>query len=83
MSEVDLKDAHRDLVTLVERAAGGETVTVTKAGKAVATIAPVTEATERSDQGPGSRPSLAEYLQTLPVDIEFERNRSPSRDVDL
>ncbi|MAU96970.1 MAG: prevent-host-death protein [Fulvimarina sp.] len=83
MSEVNVKDAQRDLVALVDRVAQGEIVTVTKEGMAVAAIVPIAEAARASNGLPSSRPSLVDYLKTLPVDIEFERNRSPSRDVDF
>lgn len=82
MSTVSLKDAKAGLSTYVDEAIKGGFVTITRHGKPVAALVPL-EAAEiaRRTLRPG-RPSFASFLKSFPGG-EFERNPSPSRDVDL
>jgi len=82
MSTVSLKDAKAGLAAYVDEAIKGEFVTITRHGKPVAALVPMeaAEIARRSLQR--GRPSFASYLKTFPGG-EFERNPSPSRDVDL
>ncbi|WP_420961715.1 type II toxin-antitoxin system Phd/YefM family antitoxin [Brucella sp. IR073] len=83
MSTVSLKDAKASLSAYIDEANRGEIVTITRDGKPVAALVPL-EAAEiaRETLNKKNRPSLLSYLKKFPGG-EFERNRSPSRDVDL
>jgi prevent-host-death family protein len=82
MSTVSLKDAKAGLSSYVDDAIGGEFVTITRHGKPVAAIVPLAAAEIARKTLAKRRPSLASYLLKFPGG-EFERNSSPSRDVDL
>lgn len=82
MSTISLKDAKAGFSELVDDALKGEFVTITRHGKPVAALVSV-EAAEIARRAMGKqRAGLAAYLRTFPGG-EFERNRSPSRDVEL
>lgn len=87
MSNVSLKDAEAGLSRIVDRAAGGEFVTVTRDGRPAAVVVSV-EAAERAGQPvAASRQSLVRYLRNFPEDIDladdaFARNPLQSRDLD-
>ena len=82
MKTVTLKDAKAGFSDLVDQAIKGEFTTITRHGKPVAAIVSV-EAAELAARGSArNRPSLLAYLQTFPGG-EFDRNTSPSRDVEL
>lgn len=82
MSIVSLKDAKTGFSSLVDDAIRGEFVTITRHGKPVAALVSV-EAAEAARKALGkSRPGLVAYLRTFPGG-DFDRNRKPSRDVDL
>ncbi len=82
MRTVSLRDAKAGLSSLVDEAIGGEFVTITRHGKPVAALIPF-EAAEIARKALGrARPGLVAYLRTFP-DGDFERNPSPSRDIDL
>jgi prevent-host-death family protein len=84
MSTVSLKDAKAGFSAFVDEAIKGEIITITRHGKPVAAIVSVeaAEAARKALRKP--KKSLVDYLMTFPnVEIEFERNASHSRDVDL
>ena len=82
MSTINLKDAKAGFSSLVDQAIKGEFVTITRHGKPVAALVSV-EAAEIARKAIGrKRSGLVAYLRTFPGG-EFERNRSPSRDVGL
>lgn len=82
MSTVSLKDAKAGFSSLVDDAIRGEFVTITRHGKPVAALVSV-EAADIARKALGKkRPGLVSYLRTLP-DADFDRNRTPSRDVEL
>lgn len=82
MQTITLKDAKAGFSSLVDDVMKGDFVTITRHGKPVAALVSieagelVRKALERKRTG------FVDYLKTMPVDI-FERNRTPSRDVDL
>jgi prevent-host-death family protein len=82
MQTINLKDAKAGFSSLIDDVMKGDFVTITRHGKPVAALVSieagelVRKALERK------RPGLVDYLRTIPVDL-FERNASPSRDVDL
>lgn len=83
MSTVSLRDAKAELSELVDEVINGGTVTITRDGKPVAAIIPINAGdTEEVKQVP--KRSFLEHLEAFPEPgMVFERNRSPSRDVDL
>jgi len=82
MPTVNLKDAKADFSGLVEEAIKGEFVTITCHGKPAAVLVSVEAAEIAREVLERKRPGLAAYLRTFPGG-EFERNHSPSRDVEL
>jgi len=82
MSTVSLKDAKAGLSSYVDEAIKGSFVTITRHGKPVAALVPLEAAEIAQRVLKPARPSFASYLKTFPGG-EFERNRSPARDVDL
>lgn len=82
MSIVSLKDAKAGLSSYVDDAIRGEFVTITRHGKPVAALVSLQAAEIAKRALKPGRPSFVSYLKTFPGG-EFERNISPSRDVDL
>ena len=82
MRTVTLKDAKTGFSTLVDQAIKGEFVTITRHGKPVAALVSVEAAEIARKAMEKKRPGLVAYLRTFPGD-GFERNRAPSRTVDL
>ncbi|MGO9462484.1 MAG: type II toxin-antitoxin system Phd/YefM family antitoxin [Rhodomicrobium sp.] len=82
MPTVTLKDAKAGFSSLVDEAIKGEFVTITRHGKPVAVLVSVEAAEIARKAIERKRSGLAAYLRTFPGG-EFERNRSPSRDVEL
>jgi prevent-host-death family protein len=78
----NLKDAKAGFSSLVDRAFKGEFVTITRHGKPVAALVPVEAAELALKVMNKNRAGLLAHLRTFPGG-EFERNRSPSRDVEL
>ena len=82
MPTVSLRDAKAGFSSLVDEAVKGEFVTITRHGKPVAALVSV-EAAEIARKAIGKqRAGLVAYLRTFPGGT-FERNRSPSRTVEL
>lgn len=82
MSTVSLKDAKAGLSSYVDDAIKGEFVTITRHGKPVAALVPLQAAEIAQRALKPRRTSFISYLKTFPGG-EFERNASPSRDVNL
>jgi prevent-host-death family protein len=82
MLTINLKDAKAGFSSLVDQAIKGEFVTITRHGKPVAALVSVEAAEIARKAMERNRPGLVAYLRTFPGG-EFERNRSPSRDVEL
>jgi prevent-host-death family protein len=82
MSTINLKDAKAGFSRLVDEAIKGEFVTITRHGKPVAALVSVEAAEIARNAIKRRRSGLVAYLRTFPGG-EFERNRSPSRDVEL
>jgi prevent-host-death family protein len=82
MRTINLKDAKAGFSHLVDEAIKGEFVTITRHGKPVAALVSV-EAADIARKAMGKkRAGLVAYLRTFPGGT-FERNRTPSRPVDL
>jgi prevent-host-death family protein len=82
MLTVSLKEAKACFSRLVDKAMTGAFVTITHHGKPVAVLVSVEAAEIARKAIERKRTSLVAYLRTFPGG-EFERNRSPSRDVEL
>ncbi len=82
MPTINLKEAKAGFSNLVDAALRGEFVTITRHGKPVAALVSVEAAEIARKAIERKRHGLIAYLRTFPGG-EFERNRSPSRDVDL
>ncbi|WP_117193243.1 type II toxin-antitoxin system Phd/YefM family antitoxin [Rhizobium terrae] len=84
MSTVSLRDAKAGLSTLVDSVMKGEFVTITRHGKPVAAIVPVEAAEAAKKVLRRPERSLVNFLRSIPVaDLEVDRNRTSSRDIDL
>ncbi len=82
MPTVSLKDAKAGFSSLVDEAIKGEFVTITRHGKPAAVLVSVEAADIARRALEKKRRGLVAYLRTFPGG-EFERNRSPSRDLEL
>ena len=82
MSVASMREVQESLPDYIEQTVRGEVVTITRQGEPVAALVPISAAKRARESLVKDRPSLGEYLLTIP-EGEFERDRSPSRDVDL
>ncbi len=80
MKTINLKEAKTTFSAIIEAAQHGEPTIVTKYGQPAAMIVPIAEGRKllRDD-----RPSFAELLLSIPHELEIERDRSPSREIEL
>lgn len=80
MRNVNLREAKASLSALIDAAEHGESTMITKHGKPAAVIIPVDLASQLLDD---KKPNFADFLMSIPTDIEFERNPSRSRDFEF
>lgn len=80
MRSIQIRDAKATFSALVEAAEKGKPTTITRHGKPAAVLVPV-EAAKRLY--PENRPSFADLLLAVPGGIEFDRDRTPVREIDL
>lgn len=81
MRTMQVRDAKARFSALVEAAERGEPTTITRHGRPAAVMVPVEVARRLY---PDDRPSFADFLMTFPGDgIEFERDQTPGRSIDL
>ncbi|URK88352.1 type II toxin-antitoxin system Phd/YefM family antitoxin [Rhizobium sp. RCAM05350] len=88
MATISLKDAKASFSHVIDKAASGEFVTITRHGRAAAVMVSVGAAEAARKALEPERPSLVHYLKTFPADLDpdddvFARNPASSRDVDL
>ncbi|MCZ3378293.1 prevent-host-death family protein [Rhizobium sp. ERR 922] len=88
MKTISLKDAKASFSRVIDQAAAGEFVTITRRGRAAAVVVSVRAAEAARKVILSGRPSLVQYLKTFPADLDptddvFSRNPAPSREVDL
>ena len=84
MTTVSLKDAKAGFSGFVDAALHGEFVTITRHGKPAAVLVSVEAAEAAKAAIRKDRPSFSAFLRTFPDgDIEFDRNASPSRDIEF
>jgi prevent-host-death family protein len=80
MKTVQIREAKAKLSALVEAASQGRPTTITRHGVPVAVLTPI-EAARRIY--PESRKSFADLLLSFPGGVEYERDQSPMRGIDL
>ncbi|MDQ0318875.1 prevent-host-death family protein [Pararhizobium capsulatum DSM 1112] len=80
---VSVRDAKAGFSNLVDEAVKGEFITITRHGKPVAAIVSIEAAEAAKKVLKKSRPNFGDYLMDFPGGIEFERNPSKMRDLDL
>ncbi len=80
MKTLPLREAKTSLSAVVAAAERGEATTITKNGRPAAVVVPVEQA---RGLYPADRPSFADFVLSIPEDIEFERDPSPLREADL
>lgn len=88
MSSIGVKEAKAGLSGLVDDAASGEFVTITKHGKPAAVLVSVEAAEAAKRALAKDRPRLVAHLKLFPADVDldhevFARNRQPSREIEL
>jgi prevent-host-death family protein len=85
MSIISLKDAKAGFSAIVDKASGGEFVTITRHGKPAAVLVSVDAAEAAQKAVRWNRKSLTDHLLAFPQlgDDILARNSAPSRDVDL
>ncbi|MBB4483459.1 prevent-host-death family protein [Rhizobium etli] len=83
MSTISVAEAKAGFASLVDEAANGEFVTITRHGKPAAVLVSVeaAEAAKKALNKP--RPNFGDFLLTFPGGVELERNPSKMRDIDL
>jgi prevent-host-death family protein len=80
MSSFSVKDAKAGFSSLVDEAANGEFVTITRHGKPAAVIVSIAAAETAKRALEKKGPNFGEFLLTFPDDAMFERNPSSGRD---
>jgi prevent-host-death family protein len=80
MKTIQLREAKATLSALVDAAEHGEPTVITRHGRPAAMLVPI-DMGERL--GAPDRPSFADFLMSIPADVEVERDATPLRPVDL
>jgi prevent-host-death family protein len=83
MSTISVADAKAGFANLVDQAASGEFVTITRHGKAAAVLVSVEAADAARKALKRPRANFGDFLLTFPGGVELKRNPSKMRDVDL
>lgn len=83
MSTASVKDAKAGFAALVDEAASGGFITITRHGKPAAVLVSVEAAEAAKKALAKPRANFGEFLMSFPGGIELERNTSRMRDVDL
>lgn len=80
MRTVQIRDAKARFSALVEAAEHGQPTTITRHGRPAAVLVPVEDARRLY---PETDPSFADLLLSFPGGAEFDRDRTPLREVEL
>ena len=83
MSTASVKDAKAGFAALVDEAASGEFITITRPGKPAAVLVSVEAANAARKAMTKPQANFGEFLMSFPGGIELERDSSVMRDVDL
>ena len=83
MSTISVAEAKAGFASLVENAANGDFVTITRHGKPAAVLVSVeaAEAAKKALRKP--RPNFGDFLMTYPGPADLERNPSKPREGDF
>ena len=82
MKTLQLREAKAKLSALVEAAENGEATIVTKNGRPAAMLVPIEEGRRLHPEKRKSR-NFAQLLMSIPHPIPWERDRTPSRDIEF
>jgi prevent-host-death family protein len=77
---VQVRDAKARFSALIEAAERGQPTTITRHGRPAAVVVPVEDANRLYRQ---TRPSFANLLLAFPGGVDFDRDETPVRDIDL
>jgi len=80
MDSIQIREAKAKFSALIEAAEQGRPTTITRHGKPAAVLVPVEDALRLYAQ---DTPSFADLLLAFPGGMEFERNATPLRDIEL
>lgn len=80
MKTMQVREAKAGLSAIVQAAENGEPTIITKHGKPAAMVVPIDEARKLY---PERQKNFVEHLMKFPGGIEFERDETPMRDIDL
>lgn len=83
MSTMSVADAKSGFASLVDEAANGEFVTITRHGKPAAMLVSIEagEVAKRALKKP--RPNFGDFLMSYPGPADLERNPSKMREIDF
>lgn len=83
MSTISVAEAKAGFANLVDEAANGDFVTITRHGKPAAVLVSVeaAEAAKKALKRP--IPNFGDFLLTFPGGVDLDRNSSKMRDADL
>ncbi len=80
MESIQIRDAKAKFSALIEAAERGQPTIITRHGRPAAVVVPVEDARRLY---PHEASSFVELLLSFPGGVEFERDRTPPREVDL
>jgi prevent-host-death family protein len=80
MKSLSLREAKSHFSAVVDAAERGQATTITRRGRPAAVVMPVESAARLAAV---ARPSFFSLLATMPIGVDFPRDRSPSRGADL
>jgi prevent-host-death family protein len=80
MQTIQVREAKARFSELIAAAERGEPTTITRHGQPAAVVVPI-EVAKRLY--PDNRRSFADMLLDFPGDVDFERDATPLRDIDL
>jgi len=79
MRNMNIREAKAGFSALVDAVEHGESVTITKHGRPAAVIIPLDLAAKIVPP----KPNFADFLMSVPTDVEFKRNPSKGREFDF
>jgi prevent-host-death family protein len=80
MQSIQIRDAKAKFSALIEAAERGRPTTITRHGRPAAVVVPVEDARRLY---PENQPSFADLLLSFPGGVEFDRDHTPLREIDL
>jgi prevent-host-death family protein len=80
MESIQIRDAKARFSSLIEAAEHGRPTLITRHGKPAAVVVPVEDARRLYPERPSS---FVDLLLSFPGGVEFERDQTPPREVDL